>query len=77
MDDMPSDCPMQAAAEKARKNGSKGSASTCLSCQLCAAVDLSVLFTTRSDMSPARPELLASSSFDSADPVREHKPPIS
>jgi hypothetical protein len=77
MDDMPSDCPMRAAAEKAQKDGSMGSGSACLSCQLCAAVDVNAVFKPEADLVPAHPALLASSTFDSADPIREHKPPIS
>jgi hypothetical protein len=77
MDDMPPDCPMLAAAEKAQKDESKGSGTACLSCQLCAAVDVSADFKPLAEASPALPAILASSNFDSADPTRENKPPIS
>jgi hypothetical protein len=77
MGDMPSDCPMQAVGGEQDEPSKGSAAATCLSCQLCAAVGVSAVIPFRSDISPARPALLASSSFDSADPVQDHKPPIS
>ena len=77
MDDMSSDCPMRAAAEKVRKDGSKSSVAACAACHLCAAVDVSPEFAPVSEPSRALRAILASSAFDSADPARENKPPIS
>ena len=76
-DDMPSDCPMRAAAGKAQKDGSNTSGAACVTCQLCAAVDVSPGFAAQPQASPALRALFASSKFDSADPIRERKPPIS
>jgi hypothetical protein len=77
MDDMPPDCPMRAATDSTPQDGSKGSAATCLSCQLCAALDVSPVFESGPGVSTAAPPLVESSRFHSADAVREHKPPIS
>jgi hypothetical protein len=72
------DCPMAEAMSKgSASDESKGSAASCLTCQLCATLaGLPVAFHCAA-AAPNPPLRAVSARFDSADPVREHKPPIS
>jgi hypothetical protein len=72
------DCPMGAEGHNGSPaEQSKGSAASCLTCQLCAALAALPVLSLGSDAVPGSPTAAVASRFDSADPVRERKPPIS
>lgn len=78
MDEMPADCPMRASAgQEAPSDGTKGAATACLTCQLCAALAALAGFQAAAVSSPSFMSPSIASSFDSADPLHEIKPPIS
>lgn len=78
MADMPEDCPMRAAAQPDEPAESPSSApAACLACTLCAAVAVQPDFRAAAGAAGALPAVALVSSFDSADPWRELKPPIS
>jgi hypothetical protein len=78
MVDMPEDCPMRASAQQDEPSDSQTPATAaCMACQLCAAVTDQPEFRAAGDAPPALLAWSMSSSFDSADPLRELKPPIS
>jgi hypothetical protein len=78
MDEMPADCPMRVAAgQDAPSDGTKSPATACLTCQLCAALAALPDFHAAAVAFPSFTSPTIASSFDSADPLHEIKPPIS
>jgi hypothetical protein len=77
---MPDDCPMMAKVAPAGAGPDDAPATSdhgsCLTCQLCAAIVAAWTAAPARHAAPVAPPDRATDRFASADPLREHKPPI-